>query len=220
MRYFMGILIFAVLSYPASILGQPTLSVRWGFGMTQIGGDSYFSTPRKSVRTGASIDIPIRDRFSLQFGGDHMQKGARDYSLYGDNSKLYIDYIEFSGLGVVWLLSPRRTPSLFLLAGPTVAFKVGVEGKDLFARRYGGGSFQFKTLDFGIAGGIGTQMAISTEMIVRVELLYTLGIQSINKTIFHVFSYYTLKPEKRGMMNHALSFCVSLGFPYGKRTGG
>ena len=46
MRYFMGILIFAVLSYPASIPGQPTLSVREGLnlGLFQYGADLAFNS--------------------------------------------------------------------------------------------------------------------------------------------------------------------------------
>ena len=210
MKYFIFILL--MLSCSASAFGQHTATVRWGFVMTKIDGDSYFSglsiTPRKSVRIGASIDVPIRDRLSLQIGGDYVPKGAEDPALYGSGVKLHIDYIEFSGLGVFWLLPPRRTPSLFMLAGPTVAFKVRADEKNFFLRTYPENYSQdLKAMDFGIAGGIGAQIPILKAIAIKAELLYTLGIQSVNNATFN-------------MKNHAISFCIGLGFPVSRLGGG
>ena len=97
-----------------------------------------------------------------------------------------------------------------------MAFKVRNEGEDPLARRYRD-PFEFNTLDFGIAGGIGTQMAISEAITVKAELLYTWGIRSVNKTSFYNPTYGIGKPG--GMTSQAISVCVGLGFPYGK-TGG
>ena len=219
MRYFIFILLALSCSVPA--YGQPIVAVRWGGNLTKLGGLVTFSEPRKSISMGVSVAIPIRDRFSLQVGGDYVPKGVREYGHYG-HLKLDIDYVEFSGLGIVTLIAPHRAPSLSILAGPTVAFKVRNEGEDPLARRYGGGAFHFKTLDFGIAGGIGTQMTISKAMIVKAQLRYTLGIRSINKTTFYVYviDVQDRGAEKRGLTNHAISFCIGIGFPYGRRTGG
>ncbi len=221
MRYFVSILVFLMMSYFAPIFGQPTVTIRWGGNLTKLGGLVTISESRKSISMGVSVAIPIRDRFSLQFSGDYVPKGVREYAHYG-HLILDIDYVEFSGLGIVTIISPRRAPSFSILLGPTVAFKVKNEGEDPLARRYGGGSFNFKTLDFGIAGGIGTQMAISKTLTVSAELRYTLGIRSINKTAFYVINVQarTAEAEKRGLINHAISFCIGLGFPVSSLGGG
>ncbi len=56
MRYFMGILIFAVLSYPASILGQPTLSVRWGMNLATLSGEIM---DRRPVNARATLCVGL-----------------------------------------------------------------------------------------------------------------------------------------------------------------
>lgn len=92
------------------------------------------------------------------------------------------------------LVSPRRAPSLFVMVGPTVAVKVRSTGEVGLARRGRTDSFAFKTLDVGIAGGIGTQMAISKAMTLKAELLYNRSIRAINETA-----------EIGNMINHAIS---------------
>ena len=218
MKYVMSILVLLTMFYSAPIFGQSIVTIRWGGNLTKLGGLVRIDQPRKSISMGVSVAIPIRDRFSLQFGGDYVPKGVREDLHYG-HLILDIDYVEFSGLGIVTIISPRRAPSLSILAGPTVAFKVRNEGEDPLASRYGGGSFDFNTLDFGIAGGIGTQMAISKTLTVSAQLRYTLGIRSINKTVFYVINAQD-GAEKRGLTNHAISFCIGLGFPVSRLGGG
>ena len=220
MKYFMSILVLLIMSYSAPIFGQRIVTVRWGGNMTQILGLESLGHPRKSIRMGVSVVIPIRDRFNLQIGGDYVPKGGLRDNIHYGIIELDIDYIELSGLGIVTIISPRRAPSLSILAGPTVAFKVRNEGEDPLASRYGGGSFDFKTVDFGIAGGIGTQMAISKTLTVSAQLRYTLGIRSINKTTFYIIDYDSHTAEKRGLTNHTISFCIGLGFPVSRLGGG
>ncbi len=217
MRYFMGILILAVLFYPASILGQPTLSIREGLNLATLSGEIMDRHPvnaRATLKMGVSGTFPVRGRFGFQLNGDYVQKGAHDF-LY--DFIIEVDYIEFSGLVNITLISPYRAPSLFILAGPSVAFKVRSEGEQL-ARRHWRDRFEFKTTDFGIIVGLGTQMTFSEAMILKAELLYTEGIQSINKTIFDDPNYRMGKANS--IRNRALSVCVGFGFPYGRRTGG
>ena len=215
MRYFMGILILAVLSYPASILGQPTLSVREGLNLATLSGEIMDRRPvnaRATLKMGVSGTFPVRGRFGFQLNGDYVQKGAHDFL---DDSSIEVDYIEFSGLVNITLISPYRAPSLFILAGPSVAFKVRSEGEGQLARIHWRDRFEFKTTDFGIIVGLGTQMTFSEEMIIKAELLYTEGIRSINKTA----PYDPNVNAETSIKNRGVSVCVGLGFPYGK-TGG
>ncbi len=82
MRYFMGILIFAVLFYPASILGQPTLSFREGLNLATLSGEIMDRHPvnaRATLKLGVSGTFPVRGRFGFQLNGDYVQKGAQDF---------------------------------------------------------------------------------------------------------------------------------------------
>ncbi len=215
MRYFMGILIFAVLSYPASMLGQPTLSVREGLNLATLSGEIMDRRPvnaRATLKMGVSGTFPVRGRFGFQLNGDYVQKGAHDF-LY--DSSIEVDYIEFSGLVNITLISPYRAPSLSILAGPSVAFKVRSEGEGQLARIHWGDRFEFKTTDFGIIVGLSTQMTFSEAMVIKAELLYTEGIRSINKTA----PYDPNVNAETSIKNRGFSVCVGLGFPYGK-TGG
>ena len=220
MKYAMSILVLLTMSYSAPIFGQHIVAVRWGGNMTTIGGFDHHSTPRRSMRIGTSVTIPIQDRFSLQARGDYIPKGAGKNYIY-HYFGLHIDYIELSGLGVLTIFAPSRGPSLSILAGPTIAFKITNRGEEILARRYGQGQdrFEFKSMDFGFAGGIGTQIAIFRPLIVTTEILYTRSIRSINKTTFYIIDFDSHTAEKRGLMNHALSFSVGLGFPV-SRLGG
>ena len=172
------------------------------------------------MRIGTSVTIPIQDRFCLQAHGDYVPKGAQKDEVYYYFG-LHIDYIELSGLGVFTVFAPSRGPSLSILAGPTIAFKIKNRGEEILAKRYGQGQnrFEFKSIDFGFAGGISTQIAIFRPLIVTTEILYTRSIRSINKTTFYIIDFDSHTAEKRGLMNHALSFSVGLGFPV-SRLGG
>jgi len=211
----MGILIFAVLSYPASILGQLTLSVREGLNLATLSGEIMDRRPvnaRATLKLGISGTFPVRGRFGFQLNGDYVQKGAHDL-LY--DFIIEVDYIEFSGLVNITLISPYHAPSLFILAGPSVAFKVRSESEGQLARRHWRDRFEFKTTDFGIIVGLGTQMTFSEAMIIKAELLYTEGIRSINKTA----PYDPNFNAETSIKNRAISACIGFGFPYGK-TGG
>ena len=99
-----------------------------------------------------------------------------------------------------------------------MTFKIRNKGEDPLTRRYWKRSFKFNILDFGFAGGIGTQMAISETITLKTEVLFTYGLRSVNKTIFYDPNYSEVAPAY--MENRSISFSIGLGFPYGRRTGG
>ena len=216
MRHFVSILIFFMISYSVPVFGQPTFTVRGGVNATTLSaartvnlttssGNVFKFSPldqgqrrRASIRIGAAVVIPAWNRLSLQFGGDYVQKGARE-SLR--DYEVNIDYIEFSGLAIIALISPRRAPSLSILIGPMLAFKVKSVLTGLVS--YQGDLPEFSHQDYGIVGGIGTQMAIFGAMTVKAELLYTRNFRPVHKT--------TGPP---GLTNRAISFTVGLSFPF------
>ncbi len=209
----MSIIVLAAMHYPIPTFGQTTIGIRGGMSRANVGGagvseEGVDLDARTGIKFGASATIPIQGKFSLRLGGDYVQKGygikidnifgldLDGLSLGGDIS---LDYIELSGLGVVNLTPPESPASVYVLAGPAIGINVKCEaaaGEDC-------GDDGLKTLDLGITGGIGTEMAISEGMTFSVELLYTLGLLSIDS-------------EGEDIKNRAIALQVGVGFPIGK----
>ena len=207
-----SVIALVVMNFPIPTFGQTTIAIRGGLSRANVGGASVTEEgvaldARTGIKFGASATIPIQDKFSLRLGGDYVQKGygieidnifgldLDGLSLGGDIS---LDYIELSGLGVVNLTPPESPASVYVLAGPAIGINVKCEaaGEDC-------GDDGLKTLDLGITGGIGTEMAISEGMTFSVELLYTLGLLSIDS-------------EGEDIKNRAIALQVGVGFPIGK----
>ena len=209
-----SVIALVAMNFPIPIFGQATIGIRGGVSRANVGGEGVDVDARTGIKVGASATIPIQDKFSLRLGGDYVQKGygiemvsissldlndlgldLDDLSFGGDVS---LDYIELSGLGVVNLTPPESPASVYVLAGPAIGINVKCEaaGEDC-------GDDGLKTLDLGITGGIGTEMAISEGMTFSVELLYTLGLLSIDS-------------EGEDIKNRAIALQVGVGFPIGK----
>ncbi len=207
-----SVIALVVMNFPIPIFGQTTIAIRGGLSRANVGGagvseEGVDLDARTGIKFGASATIPIQGKFSLRLGGDYVQKGygikidnifgldLDGLSLGGDIS---LDYIELSGLGVVNLTPPESPASVYVLAGPAIGINVKCEaaGEDC-------GDDGLKTLDLGITGGIGTEMAISEGMTFSVELLYTLGLLSIDS-------------EGEDIKNRAIALQVGVGFPIGK----
>ena len=200
MKHFMAILVLAAMLYPAPILGQPTLAVRGGVNIATFSGDiaKWFMTGRRNIKLGVSAAFPVKGRFGFQLNSDYVQKGA--YAGL-DDIPVEIDYIEFSGLANITLVSPRRAPSIFLLIGPSAALRIRSAGEDQLAKIVGADNFEFNALDFGIVAGAGTQMTFSEAMTIKAELLYAEGIRGISK--IHVHS----------IKNRTIAVQIGLGIP-------
>ena len=79
MKYAMSILVLLMMSYSAPIFGQHIVAVRWGGNMTTIGGFDHRGSPRRSMRIGASVTIPIQDRFGQPSSSWRLYpKGSRE----------------------------------------------------------------------------------------------------------------------------------------------
>lgn len=208
MKYFMSALIAMATLYCAPVFGQSSVVIRGGVNLAGLAGNAPERHGlRQNIRIGASVVVPLRARVRFQIGADYVSKGSKIG--FESSDKIRIDYIELSGLGNIALKS--STPSLFLLIGPTMAFKVNSEGGDYLLKSWHEeDQFEFKTLDFGIAGGGGTEILSSF----KVVFLYTMGIRSVNKTDFLILlnNFDNTVTEKEGcMINHTISLSIGLG---------
>ena len=215
-----SVMALVAMNFPTPIFGQTTLAIHGGMSRATIGGDDASEEgvdvdARSGIKVGASATIPIQDKFSLRLGSEYVQKGFQgdiDDDFFGiDNVSLglNLDYIELSGLGVLNLMPSESAASVYMLAGPAVGINVKCEvvagdGSTTVKGNCEDEDLNTKTLDLGITGGIGTEMAISEGMTFSVELLYTLGVQSFSSI------------EGDDIKNRAIALQVGVGFPIGK----
>ena len=181
MKYFMTVLVLAIVCHSAPISGQPIITVRFGINKTRFntGLPEYIN---RSVRRGASVALSTQKHYNLQFSIDQVEKGDPGWE---------IDYIEFSGLGILTILSYHCGASLSILAGPTMAVK--------FREEY----YKSRLLDIGVAGGVNLKISISEAMALQTEFLYTRSIRSIHETYHRT--------------NRVISYCLGLSFSFPKQ---
>lgn len=214
-----GVIALVAMNFPTSIFGQTTIAIQGGLSRATIGGDDASEEgvdvdARSGIKVGASATIPIQDKFSLRFGSEYVQKGFQGdiddfFGIDNVSFGLNLDYIELSGLGAFNLMPSESTASVYMLAGPAVGINVKCEvvagdGSTTVKEDCGDEDLDTKTLDLGITGGIGTEMAFSEGMTFSVELLYTLGVQSFSSI------------EGDDIKNRAITLQAGVGFPIGK----
>ena len=213
-KYIVAIVIaLAAVNLPAPIHGQTTIAIRGGLSRATLSGvesvDESALKARTGLAIGASATIPMHDKLSLRLDGGYVQKGYGGKS-EGIELNLYLDYIELSGLGVVNFAPPESPASVYAFAGPSLAFNTRCEDSSSFS--LGGIDESLsescgddtRSIDLGITGGVGAVMAVSEKMSLSVDLRYTLGLLSIDKT------------GDEDIKNRDLILQVGVGFPIGQ----
>ena len=200
------------VNFPAPVPGQTTLAIRGGLSRATMSGVDLAGADldaRIGLSLGASATIPIQDNFSLRLDGGYVQKGYSAGS-EGFEANLFLDYIELSGLGAVNLTPSGSPASVYALAGPSLAFNTRCEGSASYSLAGESGTISdscgddVRGIDLGITAGIGAEMAVSEKMSLSVDLRYTLGLLSIDKT------------GDEDIKNRDLILQVGVGFPIGQ----
>ena len=208
----MSAMALVAMTFPAPIFGQTTLAIRGGMSRATISGSEGDDELKEKARTGltlgASATIPMQEKLSLRLDGSYVQKGQGGKG-GGGEANVRLDYIEFSGLGVVNLTPPGSPASVYALAGPSLAFNTGCSFSGSMEGVTVSGScdeadVEARAIDLGITGGVGAAMAASEQVTLSVELHYTLGLLSVDKT-----------GEDDGK-NRNLILRVGVGFPIGQ----
>ena len=200
------------VNFPAPVPGQTTLAIRGGLSRATMSGVDLAGADldaRIGLSLGASATIPIQDNFSLRLDGGYVQKGYSAGS-EGFEANLFLDYIELSGLGAVNLTPSGSPASVYALAGPSLAFNTRCEGSASYSLAGESGTISdscgddVRGIDLGITAGIGAEMAVSEKMSLSVDLRYTLGLLSVDKT------------GDEDIKNRDLILQVGVGFPIGQ----
>lgn len=215
----MGISTLATVGSVNPLFGQ-TLAVQGGLSRATLSGSDADGevNSRTGLKIGATLTVPVADRFGLQLGVAYAQKGARlsadlegDLDLVGAalSTTFKLDYIEVSALGKVGIPLGESSASMHLLAGPVVAFNTKSEANvPVFGTVDLGEAV--RSTDFGLAAGIGAEMPVSEGMTLSIDALYTLGLRSIAKDT----GDEDLELGEGGK-NRALTVQIGLGFPIG-----
>lgn len=207
MRPRLVLLVPVLLSVGAAtpVVGQTTAVVHAGVtsaGVEGAGEDDSSDGSRIGVSLGGAVAVGILPNVGIQLGGTYIQKGASIGVLADDivnafYADLKLDYVEFSALAKARL--PVGAASLHLLAGPTVSVKVrcatdltyslggdtvesdsGRDYSDVACaeRDYGIGVADTEAIEFGVAGGIGTDFPVGVSTRVSLDLLYRRGLST------------------------------------------
>ncbi len=124
-------------------------------------GEGMTLYPVEGPTFGADLDIVVSDSFGvgLRFGADYIEKGGEGYGRDADGESrrtgtLATSYLQFSALlRARAVRTPDRSPSLVLLAGPWV-------GTQLSCEKEGHLAANCEVIDFGIALGVGVELAL------------------------------------------------------------
>ena len=170
------------LPWPDAVTAQTRLTVAGGLNRATaaLEADGVTLTPESVNRLalGASVGIPMSERWGLHLGAGYSQKGFGD-----ENSGTDIDYLEITALaGVPFSIS--ESASVHLLAGPALAFKVSCRvyssffpGEDIDEDCGDDGP---KAMDLGLVGGARLEFGLSEKMGISVGAMYNLGLLNMD----------------------------------------
>ncbi len=197
--------------------GQISLGVKAGASLSDLvfGGIEINDRElRKGLVVGTALSLPVSGRLGLQLEGSFAQRGATLTFIQLGDVGYVLDYVQLSVLGRASLPLGSSRSSLFLLAGPVIAWETSCEATVTLVlsettetatcddERLNTPS---KPVDYGVAGGAGVQLALAEAMHLSLDLLYTHGVRSI----------YAGELD-RTSHNRATSVQAGLVFPIGR----
>lgn len=157
-------------------------------GIEALGG-TVIEDPRMGAVAGIDVAFPLASAMELRLGGAYAQKG---YSLalsgpgVGGSSVAEMDYLQFSAL--VRVGSSRDGPlSVGFLLGPWMALRVSCELRASFYLAEFGSidasescGDEGRKRDFGVAAGGGVELAVSDDLSLALDVVYSIGLSRID----------------------------------------
>ncbi len=181
----------------APAIGQTTLSLTGGANIASADVDNESAavpglTSVTRISLGLAADFAFSDRLGMQLGGRYAQKGVGiEFNEEGVNaeSRIELDYLEFTALGRLRFPLAGDRLSLHLLTGPAVAVETGC-GLSVTASS-GSPSFELEeecdevnlersAIDVGWAVGGGLDIGITEKLSASPGILYTRGLVDVD----------------------------------------
>lgn len=206
-----------VVVWPAVAGAQMTLNIGGGIVAATFGGSDADAVAgpgvnkgsRIGINAGASLSIPVANRFAVVPGAFYAQKGA-EFSDSGDKATFEFDYIEIPLLVSLMLTGEGSSVGFSIFAGPTFAFEIGcdvaVESGSISASEScdDAGADERQQFDIGVAGGAGISFPISERLSIMVSGGYDLGLRTLDTSA-----------DPDDLKNSAFFGTVGVGIPIG-----
>ena len=169
------------LSSVSSVAGQTTVGIHAGQTRARLADLEALTDQesRSGVRFGVSATVPVSRSLGLRFGGSYVQAGGGARILLPE-----VDYFRLSVLGQLGLATEGRGGGAYFLFGPywglRTACSVSLAGAGAdFGVDCDATDFQLSETDFGVSGGAGLEVRLSSRMGMAFELLYDFGLQGL-----------------------------------------
>ena len=183
-------LTLSALGLPLRAVAQPAVILHAGASVATLGGDAVRGLSPKH-RVGSTVALSITpfsfDGYWLAVA--YSEKGAR-LEDRGADVTVKIDYMELYGLARVDLFAERAlfaesSFGPYFLMGTAAGFEVGCATSGSQGRGHPLGCDELREggkqlVDFGFVGGLGLGYDVSENAALSLEVLYNLGISSIN----------------------------------------
>lgn len=179
------------LGVASPVAAQVELALRGGVAMATLATDTDrtgFDGSRRGLVAGASLTLPVAQRFGIRAEGRFAQKGATGSTSteFGQlDATVELDYVELSALFEA-TVSPDGPVSLHFLAGPAVAHQlkctIVAKTQNITLSRTcdeDGNELNVASWDFGVAAGAGVEVGIFAGLRLGAEGLYTLGLSRL-----------------------------------------
>lgn len=179
------------LGVASPVAAQVELALRGGVAVARLATETNLpglDGSRRGLVAGASLTLPVAQRFGIRAEGRFVQKGATgstptDFGQAEGTAQL--DYVELSALFEA-TVSPDGPVSLHFLAGPAVAYQLKCtivanirNITSSAACDQGGNELNAASWDFGVAAGTGVEVGIFAGLRLGAEGLYTLGLSRL-----------------------------------------
>lgn len=182
-------LLAGLAAIPAA--GQVDLGVKAGASLSDLvvsGVGVNSQEGRRGFVASAALTLPVTGPLALRLEGSYLQKGATFSLIQIGDVTLSLDYVQLAALGKASVPLGGSRSSLYLLAGPAIAWETGCDVTIVLVLQpvtqtgtCAGEELRTPTkpVDFAVSGGAGVLLSLTGTMGLSLEFLYTRGLRSI-----------------------------------------
>lgn len=171
------------------------IGIEGGPNRTWISGNEYFNKSGNSKKAanffaGASFELCFTENTALKTGLAFERKGVKFTSIVRDDfsnpiggvpARTYLDYLT---LPLMAKIAFGKNPKFFVNAGPYIGYLLSqkdVVYDDEFMHTVFtvDNSDRYKKLDMGVAAGLGTEVALTDQVKLSLEVRHNLGVYNI-----------------------------------------
>lgn len=193
-RYLFLSTLFLFAGSPAS--AQISVSMMGGANLASMDVSSdIFSPPAPETVIRASLGVaatfPLAKHFGIQLGGGYSQRGSNtQFTEDGatGESLIEVDYAELTALGRLAIPLYGNRLSAHLLAGPALAYEASCDAtlsttaqdRSLSTSQPCGDDLDRPSYDFGLVGGGGLDIGLTSALDLNFGALYNYGLQDLD----------------------------------------